>query len=77
MTTHSDPSLTQAGSSAASTRCLCMSIAGSFPLGASTTLAELARDPHPRLAPLRTHEPVSWLPELNGWLVTRRDLGPA
>lgn len=45
-----------------------------FPLGASTTLAELARDPHPRLALLRAHEPVSWLPELNGWLVTRRDL---
>ncbi|WLW53431.1 cytochrome P450 [Streptomyces sp. YU58] len=45
-----------------------------FPLGAATTLAELARDPHPRLAELRAHEPVSWLPELNGWLVTRRDL---
>jgi cytochrome P450 len=47
---------------------------GSFPLGASTTLAELARDPHPRLALLRAREPVSWLPELDGWLVTRRDL---
>ncbi|WP_328773586.1 cytochrome P450 [Streptomyces sp. NBC_00286] len=46
----------------------------SFPLGAATTLAELARDPHPRLALLRAHEPVSWLPELDGWLVTRRDL---
>ncbi|MEU9166320.1 cytochrome P450 [Streptomyces sp. NPDC048420] len=45
-----------------------------FPLGAATTLAELAHDPHPRLAELRAHEPVSWLPELNGWLVTRRDL---
>lgn len=45
-----------------------------FPLGAATTLAELASDPHPRLARLRAHEPVSWLPELNGWLVTRRDL---
>lgn len=44
------------------------------PLGAATTLAELADDPHPRLAQLRAHEPVSWLPELNGWLVTRRDL---
>ncbi|WP_046727162.1 cytochrome P450 [Streptomyces humi] len=51
-----------------------MSTAVAFPLGASTTLAELARDPHPRLARLRAHEPVSWLPELNGWLVTRRDL---
>ncbi|MFF4357451.1 cytochrome P450 [Streptomyces sp. NPDC001604] len=51
-----------------------MSVADSFPLGAATTLDELARDPHPRLARLRAHEPVSWLPELGGWLVTRRDL---
>ncbi|MFR0354350.1 cytochrome P450 [Streptomyces sediminimaris] len=51
-----------------------MSVVTSFPLGAATTLAELARDPHPRLALLRAHEPVSWLPELGGWLVTRRDL---
>ncbi|MCD9875945.1 cytochrome P450 [Streptomyces guryensis] len=51
-----------------------MSVADSFPLGAATTLDELARDPHPRLALLRAHEPVSWLPELGGWLVTRRDL---
>ncbi|MER6417783.1 cytochrome P450 [Streptomyces sp. NPDC001137] len=51
-----------------------MSVSDSFPLGAATTLDELARDPHPRLARLRAHEPVSWLPELGGWLVTRRDL---
>ncbi|MFF4894908.1 cytochrome P450 [Streptomyces sp. NPDC001068] len=51
-----------------------MSTTDAFPLGASTTLAELARDPHPHLARLRAAEPVSWLPELNGWLVTRRDL---
>ncbi|MFE4967456.1 cytochrome P450 [Streptomyces sp. NPDC056660] len=51
-----------------------MSTVDAFPLGASTTLAELARDPHPRLARLRADEPVSWLPELSGWLVTRRDL---
>lgn len=51
-----------------------MSVADSFPLGAATTLDGLARDPHPRLALLRAHEPVSWLPELGGWLVTRRDL---
>ena len=38
------------------------------------TLAALARDPHPLLARLRGREPVSWLPALNGWLVTRRDL---
>ncbi|MFC8243899.1 cytochrome P450 [Streptomyces chartreusis] len=51
-----------------------MSRARSFPLGAATTLDELTRDPHARLAQLRAHEPVSWLPELDGWLVTRRDL---
>ena len=45
-----------------------------FPLGAATTLAELATDPHPRLALLLGAEPVSWVPELGGWLVTRRDL---
>ncbi|MEU9337727.1 cytochrome P450 [Streptomyces sp. NPDC048290] len=46
----------------------------SSPLGAATTLAELAEDPHPRLALLRAAEPVSWVTELGGWLVTRRDL---
>jgi len=46
-----------------------------FPIGESVTLAELAGgDPHPLLARLRSHEPVSWLPALDGWLVTRRDL---
>ncbi|MFI6559004.1 cytochrome P450 [Streptomyces sp. NPDC050534] len=49
-------------------------VASSFPLGAATTLAELTRDPHARLALLRAHEPVSWLPALGAWLVTRRDL---
>ena len=45
-----------------------------FPLGAAVTLAELTADPHPALARLRDAEPVSWVPVLNGWLVTRRDL---
>jgi cytochrome P450 len=45
-----------------------------FPVGASVTLADLEADPHPVLARLRTHEPVSFLPALGGWLVTRRDL---
>lgn len=45
-----------------------------FPLGAAVTLAELESDPHPALARLREREPVSWLPALGGWLVTRRDL---
>jgi cytochrome P450 len=46
----------------------------SFPIGAAATLEELERDPHPLLARLRELEPVSWLPALDGWLVTRRDL---
>lgn len=45
-----------------------------FPLGAAVTIDELERDPHPVLARLRESEPVSWLPALDGWLVTRRDL---
>src|SRR5918992_972117 len=48
-----------------------------FPLGATVTLAQLETDPHPVLARLREHEPVSWLPALDGWLVTRRDLALA
>lgn len=38
------------------------------------TITELTTDPHPALARLRASEPVSWLPALNGWLVTRHDL---
>jgi cytochrome P450 len=45
-----------------------------FPLGASATLEALDADPHPVLAELREHEPVSWLPALDCWLVTRHDL---
>ena len=46
----------------------------SFPLGAAVTLDQLDLDPHPVLAALREREPVSWLPALEGWLVTRYDL---
>jgi cytochrome P450 len=45
-----------------------------FPAGAAVTVAELTADPHPALRRLREHEPVSWVPALGGWLVTRRDL---
>jgi cytochrome P450 len=45
-----------------------------YPLGAELTLAELESDPHAALARLREREPVSWVPVLGGWLVTRRDL---
>jgi cytochrome P450 len=48
-----------------------------FPLGAGVTVAALEGDPHALLARLRAREPVSWLPALDGWLVTRRDLALA
>jgi cytochrome P450 len=49
-----------------------------FPIGAAATLADLeAPDAHALLARMRVSEPVSWLPALGGWLVTRRELGMA
>ena len=47
---------------------------GRFPLGAAITLDELDADPYPALARPRAEEPVSRVPVLDGWLVTRRDL---
>jgi cytochrome P450 len=47
---------------------------GSFPLGAAVTMRDLDTDMHSVLRRLRAGEPVSWLPVLGGWLVTRRDL---
>lgn len=49
-------------------------MASHFPLGAAVTLEALDADPYPVLARLRASEPVSWVPVLDGWLVTRRDL---
>lgn len=43
-------------------------------LGEEITLAELDVEPYSVLARLRDAEPVSWVPVLDGWLVTRRDL---
>jgi hypothetical protein len=45
-----------------------------FVVGAAASVEELEGDPHALLARLREREPVSWLPALGGWLVTRRDL---
>ena len=45
-----------------------------YPLGATLTLERLDADPYDALARLRASEPVSWVPALGGWLVTRRDL---
>jgi cytochrome P450 len=51
--------------------------AQAFPIGATVTLEQLDLDPHPVLADLRKSEPVSWVPALGGWLVTRYDLALA
>src|SRR6478752_3959149 len=42
--------------------------------GTTVTLDVLAGRPYDLLARLRAIEPVAWLPVLDGWLVTRRDL---
>ncbi len=43
------------------------------PLGESITLAELELDPYRSLARLRADEPVSWVPDMQMWFVTRWD----
>src|SRR5687767_12046929 len=48
-----------------------------FPLGAAATIEQLEGAPYDLLARLREREPVSWLPAIGGWLVTRRDLALA
>ena len=45
-----------------------------FELGAGVTRQTLEADLHGVLRRLREHEPVSWIPALHGWMVTRRDL---
>ena len=45
-----------------------------FPIGDVARLEEFEADPHQLLARLREEEPVSWVPSLGTWLVTRRDL---
>jgi cytochrome P450 len=42
-------------------------------LGEQITLEELERDPYPIYARLRDEEPVSWVPAVQLWLVTRYD----
>jgi cytochrome P450 len=42
-------------------------------VGETVTLEELERDPYPIYARLRDEEPVSWVPAVGLWLVTRFD----
>ncbi len=44
-----------------------------FPLGARVRLADLAVDPYPIFAELRKAEPVTWVPEIERWFLTRRN----
>jgi cytochrome P450 len=48
-----------------------------FPLGAQLTVEQLSGQPHAYLARVRADEPVSWVPGLGAWLVTRYDLALA
>lgn len=45
-----------------------------FPIGATVTVQELELDPRAVIGRLRGHEPVSWLPALDAWFVTDRQL---
>jgi cytochrome P450 len=42
-----------------------------YPIGESLTLETLAVDPYPSYQRLREEEPVSWVPALGMWMVTR------
>lgn len=48
-----------------------------YPVGAGITPADLAADVHPVLHRLRAREPVSWLPALDAWLVTKWEYATA
>ena len=47
---------------------------GGYPLGAAVTLEQLDIDPHAVHHRLRPAEPASWLPCLDGWLITSHAL---
>lgn len=51
-----------------------MDRAEQFPIGAAISVDELTDSPYAALARLREHESVSWIPALDAWWVTRRDL---
>lgn len=43
-----------------------------FPRGAAVSVEDLAGDPYPLFRYLRIQEPVTWVPALDMWLLTRR-----
>jgi len=48
-----------------------MELSQRFPVGAGITTDELDQDPYPAYRRLREHEPVSWIPALGMYFVTR------
>lgn len=49
-------------------------IPGRFPIGETVTIDELRTAPYRVVASMRSNEPVSFVPALGAWFVTRRDL---
>lgn len=43
-----------------------------FPVGAAINLNTLSADPYPAFARLHAAEPISWVPEIQMWVVSRR-----
>ncbi|MFK7804583.1 MAG: cytochrome P450 [Anaerolineae bacterium] len=44
----------------------------SFPIGATVTIKQIAKNPYPTFQQMIATEPVSWVPAFNMWMVTRR-----
>lgn len=44
-----------------------------FPIGERITVDLLARDPYPIFQEMIAHEPISWVPAFQMWMVTRRE----
>lgn len=44
-----------------------------YPIGASVSSEELSRDPYPIYARMQESEPISWVPALGMWYVTRHE----
>jgi cytochrome P450 len=44
-----------------------------FPIGERVQMAAMGINPYPTFSQMLQHEPVSWIPEIGMWYVTRRD----
>lgn len=43
-----------------------------FPIGQGVRMADMYHDPYPTFKEMLGHEPVSWIPEIGMWYITRR-----